>query len=267
MSAKSLGSPLAIGNTAEVYARGRAQVLKLFHARYSQATVEHEAQIARTVHAAGLPVPAVGPVVEVNGRHGIVFERVDGPTLLERLAAAPWRLCGYARLLARLQADVHKIRGVAGVPDQRVRLSRRIGEAEIVPAGLRAAALRVLTDLPVDDRLCHGDFHPGNVLMTKNGPMIIDWNDATNGHPLSDVARSTLLIGGAPAPDNAPGWVAKDRLRRRFLSAYRRHYCRLCPGATTDIDRWRVVNAAARLSESVPEGPALLAYVRAQLRG
>ncbi|MFZ1756626.1 MAG: phosphotransferase, partial [Caldilineaceae bacterium] len=114
---------------------------------------------------------------------------------------------------------------------------------------------------PTGHQLCHGDFHPDNVLLTANGPVIIDWIDATAGHPLGDVARSSLLMGFAQPPaDRRLDW--KVRLFRRwFHSAYLAHYRRLHPFAEDELARWRLVNAAARLSENVPEEAALLAFV------
>lgn len=50
-------------------------MLKLFRAWCPADWVEYEAQVARTVHRTGLVVPAVGDVVEVEGRWGIVYER------------------------------------------------------------------------------------------------------------------------------------------------------------------------------------------------
>jgi len=34
---------------------------------------------------------------------------------------------------------------------------------------------RKIADLPTGLSTCHGDFHPGNVLLGKTGPMLIDW--------------------------------------------------------------------------------------------
>ena len=77
----SLGKPIALGRTAEIYAWEEGQVLKLFHDWLSANRVEYEAQISRAVHTSGLPVPAVGEVVEINGRLGLIYERVVGPSM------------------------------------------------------------------------------------------------------------------------------------------------------------------------------------------
>ena len=35
-----------------------------------------------------------------------------------------------------------------------------------------------LDTLPDGQRFCHGDYHPGNVILTKAGPIVIDWMTA-----------------------------------------------------------------------------------------
>ena len=81
----TLGRALAHGRTAAVYAWGDGRVLKLFNDRFSERAVKHEADVARASHACGQPAPAVHDVVCVSGRYGIVYERVDGPTMLDML--------------------------------------------------------------------------------------------------------------------------------------------------------------------------------------
>lgn len=60
-----LSAPIAIGFTAEIFALNDGQVLKVFNLGVSRSTVETEASLTRTVHATGLPVPAMGEIVEI----------------------------------------------------------------------------------------------------------------------------------------------------------------------------------------------------------
>jgi hypothetical protein len=101
--------------------------------------------------------------------------------------------------------------------------------------------------------------------MTRSGPVVIDWIDATSGNPLADVARSSLLMAQAPMPRGRHRRSPLDLLRGWFHAAYLSHYFRLRPWGREEIDRWLVVNAAARLSEGIPEKQELLAYVEAEL--
>ena len=136
------------------------------------------------VHTSGLSVPAVGEVVEINGRLGLIYERVVGPSMWEYMVTKPWMLLRETRVLADMHADMHASNILPELPSQRQRLEDKIRSAAVLPPDLRQAALRSLGQMPDGDRLCHGDFHPGNILMTAHGPIIIDWPDATRGNPM-----------------------------------------------------------------------------------
>ncbi|MFD1910018.1 phosphotransferase family protein [Paenibacillus rhizoplanae] len=54
-----------------------------------------------------------------------------------------------------------------------------------------------LAELPDGEKLCHGDFHPDNILMDDK-LWVIDWMTGVRGNPAADVARSVIMfsIGG-----------------------------------------------------------------------
>jgi uncharacterized protein (TIGR02172 family) len=243
-----LSAPIALGATAEVYSWNDGQVLKLFNRGVYRSTVEYEANLTRIACASRLPVPAVGEIVEIDGRFGLVYERVEGISMLEALMKKSWRFSVLARQLAELQAAMHKHR-VPEMPSQLDRLRRKIKSAEALPENVRQSALRALDVLPEDDKLCHGDFHPGNILLTSRGRVIIDWIDSSRGSPLMDVARSTLLIEGGPLPPGTPRLVGL--IRRWFYLSYIRHYFRLNPRDRQQLSTWIQVAAAARLEENI----------------
>src|SRR5690606_29121698 len=118
--------------------------------------------------------PRLIDVVEHDGRTGLVLERLAGPDLLVLLQRHPARLVGWARMLAGTHRAVHAVAAPAGLPDVRHVLATRIERAALPPP-LRAFALNVLSGLPDGDRLLHGDFHPGNVLVAGDRAGVIDW--------------------------------------------------------------------------------------------
>jgi len=260
-----LDPPIAIGFTAEVYAWKDGQVLKLFNQGKSERTVEKEARLARIVYSSGLPVPAVGEVVKIGERFGLEYERVIGTSMLQLFLSKPWRVDFYARMLAELQADMHT-RSLPEMPSLRDNLLRKIKNAGLLSESLRQAALTALDNLPEGDKLCHGDFHPGNILLTRRGPVIIDWIDASRGSPILDVARSTLLFGGGPLPPGIPArWLVK-LLRDRFYRIYLKRYFQLNPNDSQQLLHWIPVVAAARLDENVHfDEPRLLAIAQSLL--
>jgi len=246
------GRLIGQGRTAEIYAWGDNQVLKLYRAGWSAAWAEQEARISQMVSATGLPVPAVGGVIEVDGRHGILFERIAGPSLVQQFGAKPWTLVRALRAFTGLHLTMHA-RTIPDLPSQREQLMRMIGEASPIPDGVRAAALERLKRLPASQVLCHGDYHPDNVLMTRNGPIIIDWGGASSGHPLADVARTALLLQIGELPSSPLNRWMLASARAFVQRAYVRRYLRLGHASAEELAPWRLPIAVARLGERIAE--------------
>jgi aminoglycoside phosphotransferase (APT) family kinase protein len=246
-----LSQPIAYGRTAEIYAWQEGQVLKLFYDWFELEDIEYEARIGRAIHTSGVPVPAVGDIIRVNGRNGLVYQRVDGGTMWKELSRKPRIGFGLARRMAELHVQMHNSTLQADIPSQRQKLASKIRHAEALPARLKARALAALETMPDGDRLCHGDFHPPNILMAVQGDIVIDWIDASRGNPLADLARSTIIALGA-AETQIRGLLPKASVRI-FHTAYIRHYFELSPGGKDEYNRWLPIVAAARLSEKIPE--------------
>ena len=257
LAGADLGPPIARGRTAEIFALPPDRIVKLFDEWIGPDDVRREAEIARAVHAAGVPSPAVGDVVQIDDRTGIVYARVEGQSMLAALARRPWQLRRHAQRLAALHAQMHALEMPATVPDQQATLARKIGQAGALSAPQRDAALAALAAMPTGTQLCHGDFHPDNVMLTAAGPVIIDWLDATRGRPAADVARTSIILRAAAETDQLRNPLQRA-LVRAFHHAYLAHYVRLRPGEEAEYRRWLPLVAAARLSEGIPEVEAWL---------
>jgi len=261
------GPHLSDGRTAQIFAWGDDKILKLFRPGFQSGSAAHEAQCIRAVHAAGINTPALVDVVQVEGRKGLILERIDGPTMLEDMLSRPEKVDSYAQLLAELQAQLHG-HTISGLASLVVRLKHKIERARPLPIDLKSAITDYLDRLPDGEVICHGDFHPGNIIMTANGPTIIDWIDVTQGPPLADVARTCLLLGhAAPLEETAASYRSQiDATRYRFLEVYLARYTELRPFDPADLAAWELPIAAARLEEEIgAEEESLLKIVKARL--
>jgi hypothetical protein len=72
------GPLIGTGRTAEIFAWGDDRVLKLFMEWCPHSWIESEERLSRVVYESGLPAPEVEGIIEVDGRKGIIFERVEG---------------------------------------------------------------------------------------------------------------------------------------------------------------------------------------------
>jgi len=170
-----LGPRLGAGREADVYACGDAAVLKLYRPGFGG----HRAEAAALRSLDGI-APRLLDIVERDGRTGLVLERFDGPDVLTLLQRQPWRVLGLADALATAHLAVHRAAAPIELPDLRQVPAARVQDA-VLPPHLRSFATRVLDALPDGDRLCHGDYHPGNVLLAADRTAVIDWAGAARG--------------------------------------------------------------------------------------
>jgi len=246
MMTDELGQLIGRGRDAEIYTWGEDQVLKLFFPSRPRIRVEVEAKATRVAHEAGATTPAVGEIIEIDDRYGIVFERIDGPSMAAQLATHIWQLPRVARQSAELQAVIHacKTPELISLKDE----SRTwIEGSDVLDASVKEVVLRRLERLPDGDSLCHGDFHPGNVIMSPRGPVVIDWDCGRRGDPLADVARTWVIIGmGEPPADTKGRWLIPF-FTAAYYRLYLRRYRQLRPFADKELAVWQLPMVVRRL--------------------
>lgn len=235
---------LADGNTAEIFEWDDTRILKLWRSHYPPSDVDNEAYIGRVIATSTLPVPCIYDVVEHQNRRGIIYERVRGVSLLDWIFEDFSRFEAGARWLGRLHATIHNHTPLSDLPRQRERLIRQITYAQSVSDTERTTMLARLEVLPDGDMVCHGDFHPNNVLIAGDKATIIDWMDGTRGSAIADVTRTLLLVDGGDQP---------AEITAMFKSFYLDEYAQHRPLDADLIPRWYPILALARLSENLPQ--------------
>jgi aminoglycoside phosphotransferase (APT) family kinase protein len=244
---ETIGRLLAAGNVAEVFEWG-SRVVKLYRSSARKPAAFREAAIHAAVEAMALPVPAVWGVLEVGGRWGIVFDRINEASFAERMREDPSVVPEGLQTLARLHARIHD-QPARQLGCLKSRLATRIAGTKLLDEPRKQILIGRLAGMPDGDRLCHGDFHPINVLGPNSQPMVIDWPDACCGDPAGDVCRSYLLLN-----------LHAEDIAEPYLDAY----CNITNTPRTSILDWLPYVAAARLAEDVPDDWArLLEIVRA----
>lgn len=227
-----------------------SMVIKLYSIGVSKEMVQEEMRLTNMARDWGIRAPQIIELVESDGRWGFSYRKLHGPTYLDLMTEEGCDFEGLGRSLALLHRELYQ-RSYAGMPSLKDRLRATIAGA----AGredLRTRAMDALSGLPDGDRLCHGDFHPGNVIVTGEGDFVLDWIDASSGHRLADVAKTILLIqvwlpnqlrsmGIEVLPEDI------EKLHRSYLA-----HSLISPDEERTLQRWMFPVAVARLCQSIP---------------
>lgn len=207
-------------------------IVRIFKQYASPGTALRESIIQNAAAAAGVPAPPVflscsdssvlggefNIMQYVSGTRMIDTQRDDGPELLAQSQ----------NQLHTIDADpIINTLATNGFKEERFTLpgrlqwiQRQIFEKEC--HWLQPGLTWLQQNEPLIPKLviCHGDFHPLNILM-EGGKIsgILDWSSFQISDPAHDVA-STTMIGSILAPVLVPGAIAPDYIDR-YLAAYR----------------------------------------------
>lgn len=242
------------GRTAAVYLWDEETVLKLAREPGWEPAFEREAVALAAAGATPGLAPALHGSITVEGRPGLLMERLHGIDLLKELEKKPWRTWRVGRELAEVHVRLNQIAAPPEMYRARDGIAFRL-RSELVPPAVRERALALLAEAPDGDRLCHGDFHPGNLMRTRDGHLrVVDFAPACAGDPDWDYA-STLSLLQVGQPVGARAWMRLlVRLFRGILvRSYRRRYERLRRVDPANLQRWTTIYLCQRLADGIPE--------------
>lgn len=262
------GKLIGKGKTAEVYEWGNDKVLKLYFKRYGYERAIYEAEIGNIIHASGLPSPEVFDIIDVNGRVGLILERIRGKSVLEQVKFNPWEMLTYAKKIARLHYGLHQFCSNK-LPGQKERFTLKIERSEkILGQDKTKRIIDYLDTLPDGNVVCHGDLHFHNIIISGSALVPIDWLNAYKGSPLGDIARTCLLMN-TPILSSKTGKFAPNIQDPRWQAnkIYLKEYFHLSGACHEDIDVWMLPVAAAKLKDKVTaEQKALIGIIDERLR-
>jgi aminoglycoside phosphotransferase (APT) family kinase protein len=217
---------LASGRAADVYDLGDGTVLRQYKIDRDTAV---EARVMTWLHGLGYPVPAVH---SVEGRD-LVMQKIEGVTMIDDLGRRPWKLVSHARTLAELQGRLN----ILEAPDW-------LGERPGVPPGRS---------------MVHLDLHPYNVMITADGPVVIDWTNVTRSVPEFDAAMTYVVVSSAEVSG-----FGLDRLgRTAFIECFRLWRGRAAIGSKLiEAARYRADDPNVTAKERRRLGNLLLSHSR-----
>lgn len=231
----NLGAPIAIGNTAQIYLYEN-KIVKVFNDFLPDTESSYEANKQKFAHSCGLSVPKIFDVTTIDGKQAIIMEFVKGKTIGDILSENMEQAEYYMNISVDIQQKIHMIVADSLEP-MSLKLSRQIESAQQFDTRRKSALLQKMDTITYKKRLCHGDFHMFNLIMSDNNQVtIIDWVDSSAGDLRADVYRTYLLY---------------EQFSIELADMYLRLYCQKSGLSKDDIFQWAPIIAGARLSENV----------------
>lgn len=233
----TLDTPIASGNTAQIYF-SNDKIIKVYNDSLPDGVAAYEAKKQEYAYSKGLSVPKVLDVCTMDGKEVIVMEFIDGRTLGDMLLENKERAEFYMNLSIDIQQQIHKIAADSNsLEPMSAKLSRQITASHQLKESQKGALLEKLNGMAYEKRLCHGDFHLFNLIMSDNDVVtVIDWVDASAGDFRADVYRTYLLY---------------SQYSMDLAELYLHLYCTRSGLAREDVMQWAPIIAGARLSENV----------------
>ena len=226
----NLDRVIAVRNNKTVYRDGD-KCVKVFNAEYSKADVLSEALNQARIETTGLNIPRVLEVTMIDGKWAIVSEYIKGKTLAQLMDEDEAKKEEYINLLVDLQMSVHS-KTCPLLNKLKDKMSRKIAQTEL-DATTRYDLHTRLEAMPKHNKVCHGDFNPSNIIISKDGsPYILDWSHATQGNASADVARTYLLF-----------WLKGDISGAEL---YLDTFCKKSGTAKQYVQKWMPIVAASQ---------------------
>lgn len=197
----------------------------------------HEAKKQEYAYSCGLPVPKIFEVTEIAGRQAIIMEFIKGKIAGEQILGNMESAEEYLKICVDMQQKIHALPADAAVIGTMTeKLHRHVELVEMLNRTQKNLLLKRLESMIFEPKLCHGDFHPFNLILSDGKVSIFDWVDSSSGDVRADVFRTFLLCSKASV---------------KLAEMYLYIYCKNTGLSRDEIFKWAPIIAAARLSENV----------------
>ena len=230
---------IASGGQADIYRiHNDYMAVKLFRQGVQKEIVEYEMNLQKKAYELGLPVPEIYNLVEIDGKHGIVMEYIDGVTIGKIICES--KKTTYQYLIKAIELQIHLNNIITSkFPSMAEKLIENISKAALLDIDLKQNLLEKINKIKFNQYLCHGDFHVYNLIETAKGKIVIvDWIDSKTGNSEFDVCRSYILYK-----------ESSDEIAKMYIE----NYCKMTNILREDILVYAPIVAAARLGENIQD--------------
>lgn len=208
---------IAKGKQIEVQVDGDI-AYKIFSNDFPKRHIMNEAFNMATIEELDLNTPRLLDITRIDGKWALVIDYIKGKSIEQLMDEEPEKEDYYLNKFIEIQLDIHNQK-VHTLKKHNDKMNRKISKTDL-SATLRYDLHSRIEAKPKNNKLCHGDYNPSNVILNENNEYyIIDWSHATLGNIEADAGRTYMMF----LIDK------KKRLARKYIDMF-------CEKANCDLE-------------------------------
>lgn len=177
------------GANGSIYRIDKDNVVKIYNNPEALDEIRHEREVAKLALILGIPTAISYDIVKVGDSYGSVFEFLNAKSFSNLLANEPDKLDWCVDEYVKMLKCIHSTEVPAGkLPDMRETV---ISWAEFLqdylPEKSARKLLNLVTAVPHDDHMIHGDYHTKNLELQDDEVLLIDMDTLAVGNPVFEL--------------------------------------------------------------------------------
>ena len=179
------------GANGKVYRINPDTIVKVYLNPDALPEIHRERELARLAFVAGVPTAIPYDVVRIEGGvYGSVFEMLNATSYAKLIIGGEKTPDEIADMSIRLLKLIHskEVHSVI-LPDmKKVALNWAMFLKDYLPTEEHEKLIALISAVPEDAHLMHGDYHVKNVMLQNNESLLIDMDTLCHGHPIFELA-------------------------------------------------------------------------------
>lgn len=190
-----------------VYRIDPETIVKVYRSPESLSMINNEKRLAKTALVAGVPTAISYDIVRVGDSYGSVFELLNAKTYNDLLIEHKDDPDDVIKQYAEFLRTVHESVVPAGRLDSAKEkcLGYLESAAKYIDKPLYERLKHLLSEIPEQYNIVHGDAQMKNIMLRDGEPMLIDMDTLSQGHPIFDLMSVYVAYFAFPEdePDNS----------------------------------------------------------------
>ena len=238
---------LAQGGQSKIYSLDRNSILRVPQREIDCDRIKYEYEVYKLMQEK-IAVPRVNGFLEVDGKPCLIMEKITGQDLVAILKTNLLSLFTLPKKLAHIHKNIFSVKIEEKLVTNHEKAKYCITSSSILNSEQKDRLLYILSTLETGTALCHGDFHPGNIIISNGKEYIIDWSAASYGAAYFDIAHTYLLMINTPRLDNVSDMEYKiQKIITRYIGKrYLKEICNIQKINPIILWKYFLIKAAER---------------------